>query len=813
MGKSYSLSLASPTPSWISRNLLTRLIVGGTTLVVGLATYFSYQTVRQATLENLKRDALSRLEHGVDEIDSWLATLKTRVEMLANTEAVRSVDWSIASAYLQAEDKRIDDFAVIALVTREGWRDSTIAKGKRVNVSNQLWFKKTMAGQVYVSDPRLTRTTSLPSVSISAPIVKTANSSHAPIGVLGGAVSIERIQQITNQLRYGDNSYAFSLNSEGRAIVHPNSAFMSTLDQPVPSLIESEDQDLARIAQKMVNRQNGIELVRLDGVEQYVAYLPLQETNWSVSLVIPRENIESQLQLLDGIAFVILALAGMLIGVLVYVQSFEQSQLRRSKLAADAANQAKSEFLSNISHELRTPLNGILGYAQILSRSTTWAEKEQRGIQIIYQCSSHLLTLINDILDLSKIEAHRLELYPTPIHLPTFLQGVVEICRVRAEQKGLEFIYAPDANLPEAICADEKRLRQVLINLLGNGTKFTDQGSVTFKIEVSQLSSFAELSNAPAICVRFTIADTGVGIAPAQIESIFKPFKQVGDRTRQTEGTGLGLSISSQIVDLMGGQIQVKSQPGVGSNFFFEVKLPLAMDWMKKSAAPSGRTIIGYEGDRRTVLIVDDHWENRSVLVTLLEPLGFELVEAQDGQAGLAKAAAQPDLIITDLAMPEMNGFEMLQKLRSDDMLKHLKVIVSSASVSDIDRQQSTEAGGDDFLAKPVQVDELFKMLQHHLDLTWIYQPAKVPCLPSPSSTLSAFLEHTDKVLPDRTQLHNLLELARQGRLKKLIETAKQLEAQNPATQAFVEQVIQLAQTFQAEKLEHLLEHLFQSST
>ena len=220
-----------------------------------------------------------------------------------------------------------------------------------------------------------------------------------------------------------------------------------------------------------------------------------------------------------------------------------------------------------MSHELRTPLNGILGYAQILGRSKALPDKERHGVDVIYQCGSHLLTLINDILDLSKIEARKLELVPNAFHLPAFLQGVVEICRVRAEQKGIDFHYKPDLDLPTGVTADEKRLRQVLINLLGNAIKFTDKGKVTLRVEkVAAASDPGDLPE-QSLCLRFVVADTGVGIAPEDVKKLFQAFEQVGAQSRMTEGTGLGLAISQQIVQLMGGQIQVKSQVNVGVIF------------------------------------------------------------------------------------------------------------------------------------------------------------------------------------------------------------------------------------------------------
>jgi signal transduction histidine kinase/CheY-like chemotaxis protein len=478
------------------------------------------------------------------------------------------------------------------------------------------------------------------------------------------------------------------------------------------------------------------------------------------------------------------------------------AELSIAKEVADSANQAKSDFLANMSHELRTPLNGILGYAQILDRSKVLPEKERHGVQIIHQCGSHLLTLINDILDLSKIEARKLELTPKAIHFPSFLQGVVEICRVRSDQKGINFIYHP-RNLPEGIEVDEKRLRQVLLNLLGNAIKFTDSGSVTLKVEVKESNL-----DIPIPYIKFQIEDTGVGIDSAEINKIFQAFEQVGEQKRQSEGTGLGLAISQRIVELMGGKIQVESEIGVGSNFYFEVALPTALDWAQQNSVNNGRTIIGYEGAPRRILIVDDRWENRSVLMNLLEPMGFIITEAENGQEGLDKARQQlPDLIVTDLAMPVMDGFEMLKQLRNDPDFKDLPVIVSSASVAQLDRQMSSAAGGNDFLAKPVDAIELFALLAVHLQLTWKYDETEVdrPLSNSQAST-------TELIVPPVADLQLLLELAEDGLVKELVKTAEQIGAKDVHYQPFIQQIKQLAKQFQTEKIEILIQKYLTNS-
>ncbi len=483
--------------------------------------------------------------------------------------------------------------------------------------------------------------------------------------------------------------------------------------------------------------------------------------------------------------------AGQIATAVANTRALEMERKRAEALAE--LDRAKSQFLANMSHELRTPLNGILGYAQILKKGKTITDQQKNGLNIIHQCGEHLLNLINDVLDISKIEARKMELYPKNFHFPEFLEAIAEICRIRAEQKGIELIYETLTPIPKAVRADEKRLRQVLINLLGNAVKFTEQGYITFKVGYHQEK------------FRFQVEDTGIGIAKEKLEEIFLPFQQVGEKIRETEGTGLGLTISRQLAELMGGELKVESTLGKGSVFWLDLDLP-EVEWTDV-AHISENNIIGFKGLKRKILVVDDKWANRSVLVNMLEPLGFEVLEATDGLDGLNKAHQfQPDIILLDLVMPVMDGFEATRRLRMMPELEGVVVIAISASVFDFDHQQSREVGCDGFLPKPVREADLLEKVRVHLGLEWVYE--EVDSKVQLSSEYSGLSTQDSLVVPPAQEVAILLDLAMRGDLKGIIQEATRLEELDKQWVPFATHLRQLAKSFKGKQIRQFLKNI-----
>jgi PAS domain S-box-containing protein len=406
----------------------------------------------------------------------------------------------------------------------------------------------------------------------------------------------------------------------------------------------------------------------------------------------------------------------------------------------------RSQFLAQMSHELRTPLNAMMGFAQILQRDKTLNERAAKAVRVIEESGQHLLRLINDILDLARIDAGKLELVPGETHLAAFLQIVCDTIQVKADDKGLKFVFEPAADLPETVHVDEKRMRQVLLNLLSNAVKFSDAGQVTFRVtreepgggtatdartadgrDTAQNPGIDAAERGRTVILRFEVEDEGIGMSERELARAFQPFEQLADSKRREGGAGLGLAISRQLVHLMGGEIRVRSWLGAGSVFTFEIETATTAAAQAPAAAPRG-TPIGYHGERRKILVADDAPENRALLVTVLSELDFEVREATNGWEALQQVqAAPPDLVLVDLAMPILDGWETIRALRRTPEGAALPIIATSASAAAEVEASSRAAGANSFIAKPVQESILLQAIGTLLKLDWIREDAAAP--------------------------------------------------------------------------------------
>lgn len=379
-----------------------------------------------------------------------------------------------------------------------------------------------------------------------------------------------------------------------------------------------------------------------------------------------------------------------------------QEELALAKESADMANRAKSTFLTTMSHELRTPLNGILGFSQVLLASKTLTDPDRQSIATIQRSGEHLLTLINDVLDLAKVEAGAIDLSREPFDLRNSLSALVDLLAPRARIKGLELSLDCPA-IQHTVVGDPRRLRQILLNLLGNAIKFTKTGSIQLVV-IPHHNLYT-----------FRVQDTGPGISPQDLQKLFVAFSQLGDRHQQAEGTGLGLSISRRLVEMMGGQLAVDSELDKGSCFHFSISLPNheSLEDVQRSKPEWS----SYVGPQKRILVVDDILDNRKLCRVLLEPLGFEVSEAEDGPRALELAKEiQPHLILLDLAMPRMDGLEVRQELSK---FSTAPVIMLTASAFAEDKRRALQAGCQGFLSKPLDRGEMLREITRLLQLTW----------------------------------------------------------------------------------------------
>jgi PAS domain S-box-containing protein len=463
---------------------------------------------------------------------------------------------------------------------------------------------------------------------------------------------------------------------------------------------------------------------------------------------------------------------------------------------AKTANIAKSVFLSNMSHELRTPLNAIIGYSQLFLKKNI-GEDFTKGLVTIQKSGEHLLALINDILDIAKIEAGKIDLSPQTVAFPAFIDEINSIIQVRAKEKGLTFNIKIPQPLPAHVRLDEIRMRQVLLNILGNALKFTDHGRVIFRIDILKRER-KDNGLSDTICIRFQIEDTGIGIPRQKHNLLFKPFEQIGDLSDRDHGTGLGLAISHHLVELMGSNLQFASEPGKGSIFWFDITIPRE-DYVSSLHEEPEQEIIGYLGERKRILVVDDIQYNRDLVIDLLQPLGFEIMQAENGKEAIQIAIdTQPDLIFMDLRMPVRDGYASIEEMRNFPVLHKTPIIAYSASVSESEQDHARMVGFHDFITKPISWSKLYQVIQKNLHIIWEYQ---VPIQNEVKIDEESIQKEREMVSPPEDILEKILELTERGDVLSVIEAVGSIEDLGEEYYPFAQKLRKLAEVYEMKEI------------
>ncbi|MBX3737725.1 MAG: response regulator [Candidatus Didemnitutus sp.] len=432
-------------------------------------------------------------------------------------------------------------------------------------------------------------------------------------------------------------------------------------------------------------------------------------------------------------------------------------ELAAARDEAEAASRAKSTFLAHMSHELRTPLNGIIGYAQVLLKDAAIAGRQRERVNIVHASGLHLLRMINEVLDFSKIEAGKIERHDAPFHFGQLLRELAVAHEAAAHARGLTFALETPSDLPSHVSGDAQKLRQILDNLLSNAVKFTPQGRVTLRVErlescragspdpaAARAAVGTAGSGDPALHApswRFTVVDTGVGLGPEDRARLFQPFEQARSGRPAEPGTGLGLAITLRLVQLLGGELQLESEPGRGSQFSFVLALPAVAT--PETAARPAQPLTGYAGPRRRILVVDDNAVNRSLLSDLLTPLGFVVAEYASAEEMLAAGPGElrGDLAFLDVKLPGIDGLELARRLRTRGDSRAMPIVFTSASVLTFDRAAAEAIGCPDFLPKPFAEPQLNELLLRLLKLEWQHGAAPVRESPSAAALPRALLE------------------------------------------------------------------------
>ncbi len=740
--------------------LLSLLAIG---IVGGVAFFRAREALKQAAFNQLSVAATLKEE----EIARWFEDqqrdffLVTKFpDVQRNLQKVLSSQNSdsdyltannILSNYLLSVTQTKPNLREIFIINRSNrviLSTNKLHEGEYEILADTTYIEKVEPGNTFAPIFYVSPVTGRPSVTLATPL---RNAAGVRQGVILAHLNLDRIDRIVRERtglgKSGETYLVGSLVTKNTFISKEN----KTGTQEFLSGISSQGIDAA------ISGISGFGLYRnYAKVPVIGVYRWLNEQD--LALLVEMQQAEAfapARQLAGTIILVGLVSVGALsIGVYWLTQQLKISReqlenyshkLEQKAQESLAANRAKSAFLANMSHELRTPLNSILGFAQLMTRDSSISSAQLENLRIISRSGEHLLTLINDVLSMSKIEAGRIILNENSFDLYALFDSLVEMFQMKAESKGLQLIFERSPEVPRYIRTDESKLRQVLINLLGNAIKFTPTGRVILRVSIVRRQSLVasdkkQTTDNEQPTLHFEVEDTGPGIALAEQEQLFKPFVQTQTGQKSHQGTGLGLSISQQFVRLMGGEIVLSNSSGQGTIFSFDVPaIPEQIPKAETEQMQRRAIALAPEQPLYRILVVEDKWENRQLLVKLLTSLGFEVREAENGQAGVTLWQTwEPHLIWMDMRMPVMNGYEATRQIKAHLKGQATVIIALTASAFDEERSVVLSSGCDDFVCKPFREEVILEKMATHLGVRYLYEDSHQP------SAISGQLEGTE---------------------------------------------------------------------
>ncbi len=738
------------------------LVLSGIIPLIAVASFYATKSAARKITQEATQNLALKSTLLAENVQNWneshvlaLLNLSRQPDIIANNPRKQQ-------PILREIVKTYDHLYLAHTINLQGWNISRSDGKKPKYYGDRQYFQGAVAGNRISYQSIISRTTQQPALCMATPNFRQGKI----VAVTSNCTDLNALTEQVGKLRFGETGYAFLVDQNGDLLAHPDSNLLSgealtnlsqyppvrnILTNNVSNFFSFNDGDGIKWVSHSTRLNNGWAVVILQEETEFLtsktqfqnlAFLisfvvifgtsgltffvanrltrPIIDLS-NAAITISKGNLDKRVNVKREDEIGILASSFNHMATQL-TKSFEELQqtfkkLEKAKEEAVSANVAKDKFLANISHEFRTPLNSVLGYAKLLQIDSSLNSSQIEQLNTIQQSGTYLLTLINDILDLSKSKAGNMELHIKEFKLLNFLTTVIRIVESEAQNKGLRIRTKFEA-LPNTIKADQKRLTQVLINLLNNAIKFTTKGEILLK--VSLVKSIDDINSPLQQKIRFEVIDTGIGMNERELKTIFQPFEQAGNMESRYMGTGLGLSISKQLVELMGGELKVRSKQGKGSNFWFEILV--AQDRVNPTTqehTPEMQAISGYKGEKRKLLVVDDKKANRLLLANMLEPMGFQVLMAENGEEMFTILHEErPDLIFLDLLMPVKTGFTAAKQLQQQSEFNDIPVIVLSAC--SITSQMREYLRCDGFLNKPFEEDELLALLEKHLNLEWV---------------------------------------------------------------------------------------------